>query len=72
MENILPQRWVVQVIEFAGEETRVRKIELDEEGKGEYLIDAAVVDQVVLVVSALAPTTTEVATYEYEVREVER
>ncbi len=71
MENILPQRWIVQVIEYAGRETRVRKIELDEEQKGEWLIDADEVDQVVLVVSALAPTTTEIATYKYEVREVE-
>ncbi|MFQ6002053.1 MAG: choice-of-anchor J domain-containing protein, partial [Anaerolineae bacterium] len=71
MENVLPQRWIVQVIEFAGQETRVHRLELDEEGKGEWLIDADEVDQVVLVVSALAPTTTEVATYKYEVREVE-
>ncbi|HAL62772.1 MAG TPA: hypothetical protein DCP08_10255 [Chloroflexi bacterium] len=71
MENVLPQRWIVQVIEFAGRETRVHEIELDEEGKGEYLIDADEVDQVVLVVSALAPSTTEVATYRYEVREAE-
>jgi len=71
MDNVLPQRWIVQVIETAGPETRVRRIELDEEQKGEYLIDADEVDQVVLVVSALAPSTTEVATYEYEVREVE-
>jgi len=71
MENILPQRWIVQVIEMAGRETRVRRLELDEEGKGEYLIDADEVDQVVLVVSALAPSTTEVATYRYGVREVE-
>jgi len=49
----------------------VRKIELDEEGKGEWLIDADEVDEVVLMVSALAPSTTEVATYKYEVREAE-
>ncbi|MCJ7767814.1 hypothetical protein MUP79_05450, partial [Candidatus Bathyarchaeota archaeon] len=71
MENILPQRWIVQVIEIAGRETRVQRIELDEEQKGEYLIDADEVDQVVLVISALAPSTTEAATYRYEVREVE-
>lgn len=71
MENILPQRWIVQVIEFAGRETSVHKIELDEEQKGEYLIDADEVDQVVLIISALAPSTTEVGTYRYEVREVE-
>jgi hypothetical protein len=71
MENVLPQRWIVQVIEIAGQETRVHRIELDEEQKGEYLIDADEVDEVVLVVSALAPSTTEVATYRYEVREVE-
>jgi len=71
MENILPQRWIVQVIEIAGWETRVHRLELDEGGKGEYLIDAGEVDEVVLVISALAPSTTEVAAYEYEVREVE-
>jgi len=71
MENVLPQRWIVQVIEFAGEETRVHKIELDEEGKGEWLIDADEVDEVVLMVSALAPSTTEVGTYRYGVKEAE-
>lgn len=71
MENVLPQRWIVQVIEFAGRETRVRRIELDEEGRGEWLIDADEVDEAVLVVSALAPSTTEVGTYRYEVREIE-
>jgi hypothetical protein len=71
MENILPQRWIVQVIEIAGRETRVHKMELNEEQKGEYLIKADEVDQVVLVVSALAPSTTEVGTYRYEVREAE-
>jgi immune inhibitor A len=71
MENILPQRWIVQVIEFAGRETRVHKIELDEEQGGEYFIDGDEVDEVVLVISALAPSTTEVAGYRYEVREVE-
>lgn len=71
MENILPQRWIVQVIEFAGWETRVHKIELDEEQKGEWLIDGDEVDRVVLVISALAPSTTEVAPYKYEVREAE-
>jgi len=45
----------------------VRKIELDEEQKGEWLIDADEVDEVVLVVSALAPSTTEVGTYRYSV-----
>ncbi len=71
MENILPQRWIVQVIEFAGRETRVRSIQLDQEQKGEWLIDADEVDEVVLVISALAPSTTEVAGYRHEVREVE-
>jgi len=71
MDNFLPQRWIVQVIEFAGRETRVRRLELDEEQRGEYLIDADEVDEVVLVVSALAPSTTEVGTYRYEVKEVE-
>jgi len=49
----------------------VHKIELDEEGKGEWLIDGDEVDEVVLVVSALAPSTTEVGAYRYEVREAE-
>lgn len=71
MDNILPQEWSVQVIETTGRETKVQRIELDEEQKGEYLIDADGVDEVVLVVSALAPTTTVVGTYRYEVREAE-
>jgi len=71
MENVLPQRWIVQVIEFAGRETRVHKIDLAEEGKGEWLIEGDEGDEAVLVVSALAASTTEVARYKNEGREVE-
>ena len=50
----------------------MHKIVLDEEQEGECLVNADDVDQVVLVVSALTPSITEVATDRYEVRGVGR
>jgi hypothetical protein len=67
MDNVLPQRYVVQTIEL-GDEPRVRRMTLDEGNRGQITING-VSDkehQVVLVVSGITPFTTEVATYEYQ------
>jgi hypothetical protein len=65
-DNTLPQRYLVQLIE-SGAETRVRRIELDEAQRGQWVIEdfGGEVEQAVLVVSALAPKTTELAGYQY-------
>jgi immune inhibitor A len=67
-DNILSQRYLVQLIEL-GAETRVRRIELDEAQRGRLVIESFgnEVERAVLVVSALAPKTTELASYQYAI-----
>jgi len=70
--NILPQEWIVQVIEF-GPETVVREMQLSHTQEGTLVIEGHgdEVDRAVLVISALAPSTTEIASYEYSVYVIE-
>jgi hypothetical protein len=67
-DNLVSQRYLVQLITF-GQQMDVAVIELDEAQSGRVelygLGDA--IDSAVLVVSALAPVTTEVASYEYTI-----
>jgi hypothetical protein len=67
-DNTLSQRYLVQLIEL-GAETRVRQIELDEAQRGKSVIEGFgnEVERAVLVVSALAPKTTELASYQYSI-----
>lgn len=66
--NILPQRFVVQLIEL-GPDIRVRRMELDEAQTGRLAVEGLGkgVERAVLVVSGLAPVTTEPASYEYSI-----
>jgi immune inhibitor A len=66
--NVLPQRWLVQLILF-GPETTVQRLELNEKQTGEWIIPlSGATDRAVIAISGLAPVTTEVASYSYEVR----
>ena len=66
MDNVLPQRYVVQVIEI-GDEPSVRRMTLDEQNHGQLTLTGldSRNNQVVLVISGITPFTTEVANYEY-------
>ncbi len=66
MDNVLPQRFVVQAIQV-GDETRVQRMTLDERNHGQLTIDGLgeTTNQVVLVISAITPFTTEAASYRY-------
>ena len=69
--NVLPQRWLVQLILF-GRETTVQRLELSEDLTGEWVIPLdGRTDRAVVTVSGLAPVTTEMGSYGYEV-EVQR
>jgi immune inhibitor A len=67
-DNILPQRFLVQLI-VLGPEVRVQRMELDEAQTGRLVLGGVGkgVEGAVLVVSALAPVTTELASYEYSI-----
>jgi immune inhibitor A len=66
--NVLPQRWLVQLVLF-GPQTTVQRLELNPDQTGEWEIPlGGGVDRAVVVISAYAPVTTEVASYQYSVR----
>ena len=63
IDNRVPQDYIVQVIEV-GEENRVRRMELDEDNRGELAIRGLEnLDDAVVVVAALAPHTLQEASY---------
>jgi len=66
----IPQEFLVQLITI-GKETRVQPMSLDEQMRGRMSIPGLGqdVDRAVLVVSALAPSTTEWSAYTYQIVE---
>ena len=66
----VPQEFVVQLLTL-GEETRLERVPLDNQMRGTAAVTGLGqdVDRAVLVVSALAPSTTELATYSYQIAE---
>ena len=68
IDNQVPQEYIVQVIEM-GDGTRVTEMRLDEENHGELLITGLEeLDEVVVVVAALAPKTFQNASYTLQVK----
>ena len=67
--NVLPQRWRVQLVLF-GPETTVQQLELDADQTGEWVIPLeGRTDRAVVTISGLAPVTTEMGSYRYEIEE---
>ncbi len=67
--NLLPQRWLVQLILF-DPDTRVQRLELNDDQTGEWVIPLdSRTDRAVVTISGLAPVTTEMASYGYEIEE---
>ena len=63
IDNRVPQQYLVQVIQV-GKDVQVRDMVLDEENRGELLIKGLEeLDEVVVVVAALAPKTMQAAAY---------
>ncbi|HEY76216.1 MAG TPA: hypothetical protein G4O00_08555 [Thermoflexia bacterium] len=65
--NVLPQRWLLQLVLF-GPQTTVQRLELDGGQTGEWEIPLGdETSRAVIAVSAYAPITTEPASYRYEI-----
>ncbi len=65
--NVLPQRWLVQMILF-GPDTTVKRLELEQDQSGLSTLSLSEdYDRAVITVSGLAPVTTEWASYSYEI-----
>lgn len=69
--NVLPQEWIVQLVTF-GPGPKVERLIMLDATSGEWVIDlGGQQDEAVIVISALAPVTTEAATYTYTLTPVE-
>ncbi len=65
--NVLPQTWMLQLVLF-GPETTVRRLELGEDQSGSWAVPLSPeTDRAIIAVSGLAPVTTELASYAYQV-----
>ncbi len=67
-DNVLPQRYIVQVVEVGGT-TRVSRIKLDDQNRGSFTISGfgKDVSRAELIVNAFAPVTTEQTQFQYSV-----
>jgi len=68
-DNILRQRWLLQVIELEdGKEPVITRVSVDEKGLAQLTINGLGSDKsAILAISGLAPVTTEKALYEFSV-----
>jgi len=68
-DNLLYQRWLIQIIEGGRRGVEVRRMEIGPDGTGAVAIDGLGRNgkSAVLVISAMAPVTTEVAPYRYTI-----
>ena len=68
--NGVPQHWYVAVVEYAGNGTTVQAVPLDTTEHGTLTVKGlgSTVSRAVVVVAALAPTTTEEGTYQLKVQ----
>ncbi|HEY64143.1 MAG TPA: hypothetical protein G4O02_06185 [Caldilineae bacterium] len=66
-DNVLNQRWLVQVVERSRRGIEVRRMRVGPDGTGAIAVDGLGRSgkSAVLIISALAPVTTEKASYEY-------
>lgn len=68
IDNILPQRFSVQLIEIADDNISVRQLSLDETNYGTFTLDGlgSTLQKAVMIVSGTSPVTTEPASYQYK------
>jgi len=70
-DNILPQRFLVQVIEIGGsdKEVEVRRMSLEDDRLGRLVIEGfgSRIERVVLTISGITPLTTQLAPYQYRI-----
>lgn len=71
IDNILPQRFTVQLIEISDDDVIVRRLPLDETNYGAFTVEdlGSTVQKAVLVVSGTSPVTTQPASYRYKLEQ---
>jgi immune inhibitor A len=68
VDNVLPQRFVVQLIHQSGDQTTVERLPLDTSRQGSLSLRMESGDSAVLAVSGTTPFTTEEASFQLEVK----
>ena len=70
IDNLLPQAFIVQVIEQGRDsrDTSVQRLELGANNQGSLILDLSGREKAVLVVSGATPFTTELASYQFEIK----
>lgn len=70
IDNVLPQQFIVQVIHHgaSSRDTKVERMELDAANSGSLTLNLADSEKATLVISGVTPFTTEVASYQFEVK----
>jgi hypothetical protein len=67
-DNLLRQRWLVQLIELGDGDPVITRLPVDENGRGVWqVVGLDRTKQAILAISALAPVTTEAAPYQYSI-----
>ncbi len=67
-DNKLAQRWLVQLVEIGSNKITVERLAVGADGRGQLdVADLGKLDEAVLIISGLAPVTTEVAKYSYTI-----
>jgi len=68
IDNVLPQQFILQVIEIGEAGVDVRRIPLDETNYGTFTVEGlgSDIQKAVMIVSGVTPVTTEPASYQYK------
>jgi len=67
-DNLLQQRWLVQLLAVGRNRVTLQRMTVGADGRGQLPLDGlGDLNEAVLVISALAPVTTELAPYEYTI-----
>lgn len=67
-DNTVMQRWLVQLVTIAADGVAIQRMPVGVDGRGQLtLANLDDLDEAVLIISALAPVTTEAASYSYEI-----
>ena len=67
-DNTLAQHWLVQLLEVGREKITLKRLDVGADGRGQLTIDdLGNLKEAVLMISALAPVTTEPASYSYTI-----
>jgi hypothetical protein len=67
-DNLITQHWLVQLVASDGKTVKLVRMPVNADGKGQLkLANAENYDHIMLIISALAPVTTEPASYRYTI-----